>query len=170
MRLFIALEPDEGFRQALAGLQEALLAAGVTGRALESAFLHMTLAFIGEWEDPRAAEAALPRAGTPFPLTLDRLGLFPGAKVLWAGVEESAALSALAERVRTSLSGAGIPYDKKPFVPHITLLRKPVLPEGMLLSGVRVPRVSMTVRDVCLYRSERGARGMEYTPLARGPR
>ena len=47
MRLFAALEPTPDFRNALAALQSRLREAGVTGRYLDSANLHLTLAFIG---------------------------------------------------------------------------------------------------------------------------
>ena len=71
------------------------------------------------------------------------------------------------ETLAEFLAGKGIPFDGKPFCPHITLARKPAVPEGVLLPEIAVPRAAMTVRDVCLYRSDRGANGMEYTVIGR---
>ena len=166
MRLFAGLRPSDEFRTALREVQARLQAAGVSARYLEPSNLHLTLAFIGEW--PEDVSAALPIVEEPFPLVLSGVGLFPEAKVIWAGVGESAALDCLAQKVRDRLTGAGIPFDPKPFVPHITLGRKPVVPEAVDLSGIVVPPAEMTVDDVFLYRSDRGENGMVYSVIGSG--
>ena len=166
MRLFVALEPSPDFRQALAALQSRLQDVGVTGRYLDPSNLHLTLAFIGMWSED--ISMYLPSVQSSFPITLSHLGVFPEAKILWAGVAPSEALNGLAENVRRRLSDAGVPFDRKEFNPHITLARKPVIPEGVHLSGIEVPPASMTVRDVCLYRSDHTERGMAYTVIGRG--
>lgn len=165
MRLFVGLEPAAGVRQALADLQRRLRMAGVEGRYLDPANLHLTLAFIGEW--PQDVTACLPGVETPFDLRLSHIGVFPRAKVLWAGVEPSAALDALAARVRENLSAAGVPFDPQAFNPHITLARKPVLPDEALLTRIRPDPAVMTVREVCLYQSERRESGMAYTVIGK---
>lgn len=163
MRLFIGLRPDPDFRAALAQMQDSLRAAGIAARYLAPENLHLTLAFIGEW----AVDAVPPLpAAEPFRITLSHPGIFPKAKVLWAGVEPSAALDTLAQRVRGILAEAGVPFDPQDFNPHITLARKPLVPEGTDLRTVPVPPASMTVRGVCLYRSERTESGMAYTVIA----
>ena len=165
MRLFTAIQPSPGFRAALTDLQERLRAAGVTGRYREPDGLHLTLAFIGDWPDD--VTEILPAVRRPFSLTLSHLGIFPEANVLWAGVAPSEELEHLAGQVRHSLAEAGIPFDRKRFSPHITLARKPFVPERAVLSEIRVPAVSMIVDGVCLYRSDRGRNGMVYTVIGR---
>ena len=165
MRLFIGLQPSHEFREALAELQEKLKAAGVKGRYLIPSNLHLTLAFIGEW--PENIAEILPIIENPFEITLSHMGLFTNAKVLWAGVKPSAELEALAERVRDVLDERTIPYDHQVFNPHITLVRKPVLPEDDVSFSVEVPRASMAVREVCLYQSVHEADGMRYTVIGR---
>lgn len=164
MRLFIALQPSSAFLTGLAGLQDQLRSAGVAGRYLDPDGLHLTLAFIGEW--PADITAVMPRIRSPFPLVLSHIGVFSRAKVLWAGVEPSEALNALAAQVRQALRDAGIPFDPQPFNPHITLIRKPVLP-GDALPEIGVTPASMTVREICLYRSEHGENGMRYTVVGK---
>ena len=165
MRQFIAIEPSPGFLSALEDLQKQLRAAGVTGRFREPSGLHLTLAFIGEW--PEEVTEFLLEVRKPFPLVLSRLGFFPEANVLWAGVEPSEELEHLAAKVRHVLAEAGIPFDRKKFVPHITLARKPSVPAEVVLSEIPVPRVSMMVEEVCLYRSDPGKNGMVYTVIGR---
>ncbi len=160
MRLFVGLRPSDDFRAALSELQDRLRTAGVTGRFLDPSNLHMTLAFIGEWHED--VLPVLPRIARPFAVTLSHPGLFPEAKVLWAGVEASEALDRLAQHVRHNLAGCGIPFDPKPFYPHITLARKPSVPDGTALSEIEVPPAVMPVDEVCLFRSVHGENGMEY--------
>ena len=163
MRLFVGLRPAETFRAALKGAQDRLRAAGVTGRYLAQANLHLTLAFIGEW--PEDVTPVLPAVTEPFEIELAGPGIFPEAKVLWAGVKPSAALDRLAGEARDRLAVNRIPFDPKPFNPHITLVRKPLLPAGLVLPETVFPAAAMTVKEVCLYRSERGENGMEYTVI-----
>ena len=163
MRLFAAVRPSPGFLSALTVLQERLREAGVTGKYREPDGLHMTLAFIGEW--PEDVTETLPAVLKPFEITLSHLGIFPEANVLWAGVRPSAELDRLAAQVRHRLADAGIPFDRKAFKPHITLARKPFVPERVTLSEIAVPSVSMIVDGVSLYRSDRGKNGMVYTVI-----
>ena len=166
MRLFAAVQPSPGFRSALADLQERLRAAGVTGKYREPDGLHLTLAFIGDW--PEDVTEILPEVGKPFAVTLSHLGIFPEANVLWAGIAPSEELESLAKQVRRCLSDEGIPFDRKRFSPHFTLARKPSVPERVVLSEIAVPKVSMIVDNVCLYRSDRGKNGMVYTVIGSG--
>ena len=163
MRLFIALRPSGEFRAALSVLQDRLREAGVSCRWLSPSGFHMTLAFVGEW--PEDISPFLPAVDPPFSVTLSRIGVFRESKVLWAAPEPSEELGSLAEKVRSSLAENGIPFDPKGFNPHITLVRKPVIPDGVDLSGIEIPKASMIVDEVCLYRSERGENGMEYTVI-----
>ncbi len=164
MRLFVAVEPSPGFLAALTDLQERLRKAGITGGFSDPSGLHMTMAFIGQW--PEDVTEVLPAVEEPFSVTLSHLGIFPEARVLWAGIRPCAELEKLAGQVRQNLEQAGIPFDPRPFNPHITLVRKPFIPEGVELSGIGVPAVSMIVDDVCLYRSAH----REYTVIGRSRR
>ena len=163
MRLFTAIQPSPGFRAALTDLQERLQEAGVTGKYREPDGLHLTLAFIGEW--PEDVTELLPAVRKPFSITLSHLGIYPEANVLWAGIEPCEELDRLAKQVRHSLADAGVLFDRKSFNPHITLARKPFVPEKTVLSEIKVPKISMIVDDVCLYRSDRGKNGMVYTVI-----
>ena len=163
MRLFVGLRPAETFRAALKGAQDRLRAAGVEGRYLDPANLHLTLAFIGEW--PEDVTPVLPAVTEPFEIELAGPGIFPAAKVLWAGVKPSAALDRLAGEARDRLAANRIPFDPKPFNPHITLVRKPSVPAGLDLAKIPVPSASMAVEEVCLYRSDHEENGIVYTVI-----
>ena len=163
MRLFVGLRPSEAFRRALSELQAQLQDAGIAAKYLDPSNLHMTLAFIGEW--PENVVGILPSVEQPFSITLSHIGLFREAKVIWAGVKDSEPLNKLADSVRSNLSAAGVPFDPKPFVPHITLGRKPIVPAAFDLSEIVIPAAEMTVSDVFLYRSDHCENGMVYSVI-----
>ncbi|MBO5556924.1 MAG: RNA 2',3'-cyclic phosphodiesterase [Oscillospiraceae bacterium] len=149
-------------REALCQAQEAMYARGVRGNYTPEENLHLTLAFLG---DCPAAEPVLDALNTvvftPFTLTLDGIGCF--GDLWWAGLEASAPLNAVARRVRRALAESGIPFDRKRFSPHITLLRRATKDAA----GVRLPPAAMAVREISLMRSDRGRNGMIYTELGR---
>ena len=86
---------------------------------------------------------------------------------LYSAYSGEEALNSLAGQVRQALTEAEIPFDRQDFNPHITLVRKPTIPDNLNLSEIHVPQATMVVKDVCLYRSDHGEQGMEYTVIGR---
>lgn len=76
-------------------------------------------------------------------------------------MEDSAPLAAIVRRIRRALGDAGIPFDRKRFSPHITLIRRA---DGRM-PGINVEKVEMTVSGISLMRSDRGRNGMIYTEI-----
>ena len=166
MRLFIAITLDEEMKDALSEFQEDLYSLGVRGNYTSMGNLHLTLAFIGEYSDTEAVmeamEASLPE---PAVLSLDGVGSF--GKLWWIGLKKDESLFANSRRLRRSLSDAGIPFDRKRFSPHITLVRKPVCRDEKVLASLTVPPTQMKVDYISLMRSDRGKSGMIYSELGR---
>jgi 2'-5' RNA ligase len=142
LRLFFALWPDAAARAALAQYARAAQAV-CGGRPMRPANLHFTLAFIGDVDAVRldaildAAAAVAPRR---LVLDVDRVEYWRHNSIVCAGAGTvPAALAALARDLRAVLDAAGVRYDRKRFVPHVTLLRDagPVPPPS--LAPVRWP-------------------------------
>lgn len=138
MRTFIALELPQGFADEVAGLARQLSAA-VDGRFSPRENYHLTLAFLGEIGEAQARDAistldAACAGCKPPVLRPEGLGHFgkPSDATLWMGISPVPELLALAERVREGLAAKGLPFDAKPFRPHITLARRVRLPKGRL--------------------------------------
>ena len=160
MRLFLAVNLSPEMKNALTDVQRAMYDRGVRGNFTPAENLHLTLAFIGEYPSADAVMDALSGVTfTPFDLQLDGVGRF--GDLWWAGLRESAALAAIVRRVRRALAEGGIPFDRKHFNPHVTLLRK----ASRDAAGVAIAPVSMTVRAVSLMSSRRGRNGMIYTEV-----
>ena len=164
MRLFIAIQLSDSMKDALIHTQNAMFDHGVRGRYTGEENLHLTLAFIGEYPDAALVLEALSEvAFSPFDLTLEGLGCF--GDLWWVGIQKSAPLDALVRRVRRALSESDIPFDRKRFSPHITLIRKA---KGEM-PGLRFAPESMLVERISLMRSDRGKNGMIYTELGTVP-
>ena len=136
---------------------------------MRSENIHLTLAFLG------ATDAALLHAivecaravrVTPFALALDRAVYWKHNRIVWCGPEEEPqALTALVEDLRARLSAAGIRYDPKAFVSHVTLVRK----SSGLVAAPRWAPLAWEVRDFALVRSVPIDGGVRYEVLQRFP-
>ena len=160
MRLFVSINLSDEMKDALITAQDELYDRGVRGNFTSEENMHLTLAFIGEYPDAEPVLDALSAVSfTPFEITLEGMGCF--GDLWWAGIQDSPALAAVVRRVRRALAENGIPFDRKRFSPHITLIRK----ASGKMPGIRMQPVSMTVSAVSLMRSDRGKKGMIYTEL-----
>ena len=161
MRLFIAIKLDDNMVEALSDYLDDMRAAGVRGNFTKPENIHITLAFIGEYGNPQDVLDVMAETDfSAFDISLDRTGDF--GELFWAGISDNPALASYVKRLRKGLADAGIPFDRKKFSPHITLVRKPIYkhwhPENPPKGHMRVERIS-------LMKSERGKNGMIYTEL-----
>ena len=163
MRLFIAIPLSNTAKDAVRRIQNTFRTAGVRGNYTSPENLHLTLAFIGEYGDPDEVLDALETVEfEPLPLMMDRLGRFDD--LWWTGFADSPELNALVKRLRRALAEAGIPYDRKKFMPHVTILRRADVPSRDHLPQAQ-PAQRMMAERVVLYCSTRGKNGMIYTEL-----
>ncbi|MBR4210811.1 MAG: RNA 2',3'-cyclic phosphodiesterase [Oscillibacter sp.] len=164
MRLFIAIRLSDEIRSGLAEVQSFLRNRGVSGNFTRPENLHLTLAFIGEYADPESvldAMRGVPFA--PFSVRLDGFGSF--GDLYWCGIGGDNGLSAYVKRLRRALAENGIPFDRKKFSPHITLIRKASFDRNRGFPGLTVPDASMEAERVSLMRSDRAKSGMVYTEI-----
>lgn len=169
MRTFIALEPPEPFSDGIAALARQLQAA-VKGRFLPRETYHLTLAFIGEGGEAEVAAAmeameAACAGASPVPLRSDGTGTFGRANdaTLWLGIALCPELERLAARLRDELRARDVPFDGKPFKPHVTLARRAHLPK-MQLPALAFPRDTEAAR-ITLFKSTLDRTGATYKPL-----
>lgn len=162
MRLFIAIGLSKEMKNALLDAQKQLRLGGVRGNYTPEENLHLTVAFIGDYPDPEQVMDVLETVSfTPFELSLQGFGNF--GNLWWAGLEDSPALQAVVRRIRRALADHQIPFDRKNFRPHITLIRKAKAILGM--PAVELKNAQMSVETISLLRSDRGRNGMIYTEI-----
>lgn len=160
MRLFIAILPSDEMKESLIDIQNNMYEHDIRGYYTTEENLHLTLAFIGEYGDPEKIMDILSEIEfEPFEIELDELGCFDD--LWWVGIKQSNPLEVLVNRIRRALAKADIPYDKKSFMPHITLIRK----AAGQLQWIQSESAVMEVSTISLMRSDRGKNGMIYTEI-----
>ena len=148
MRLFAAVQLSDELKKPLTGAMHDMKKLGVKGDYVPMQNLHLTLAFIGETDHPGDVKAAFREISyKPFRLTLSDMGTF--GDVLYVGVKGNQGLSGAAKAVRDALDGAGISYDKKKFMPHITIIRK----VNGKWQQASAPKGEMMVKKISLMKS-----------------
>lgn len=161
MRLFIAIRLSDDMKKALVTCMHDLKKQGVEGNYVPAQNLHMTLAFLGEYDDPAKVKEVIRKVPLPeFRLALSEKGNF--GNILWAGVKGNQKLKTYVKDLRAALAAEGIPFDKEKFVPHITLIRKVSAKNPY---QVHLPKADMTVRKASLMRSEQKNGKMVYKEL-----
>ena len=191
MRLFIALDIDDGIRERISRFVEGVQGFAPDVRWVKPESLHVTLKFIGE--QPESAVEQIKStlriiSATTTEIHFRGYGFFPTAKsarVFWVGMETGPQLASLAAVIDERIAPLGIPKEDRAFSPHLTLARGPGgsgsprwrkgdgpnrafqhLQEK--LASVPTPEFgTMTPREFFLYQSQLSPKGSKYTKLER---
>ena len=180
MRLFLAVNLPDDVRDGVASATQRARATHPGVAWVQPSLLHLTVKFIGERNAelvPRVVDAARAAAAAvaPFESALAGGGAFPNfraPRVVWIGMANASPLVALAARLDAALVPLGIPAERRPFRPHLTLgrVRRALSPdegEGLAremraLAG----RWPLPITHVDLMRSELSSAGPRYTSVA----
>jgi RNA 2',3'-cyclic 3'-phosphodiesterase len=181
IRAFVALELDTASLRRVIRVADCLRTGSGAPSATwtPAAKVHVTLTFLGSVSLDRAeplakALARLAEEGPPKSCAI-RLGAFPDveeARIIVVELkDETGALARLAEKVDRSARKLGVPADERPFRPHVTLarLKRPYDARRWLRQDIAEAAGECAASSITLFRSDLGAEGSEYTPLARLP-
>ena len=170
-RLFVAIRPPEDIVDLLVDAMDD----GPSLRWVPADNLHLTLRFIGEVERPVAEDIARSldavRADR-FTIGLSGIGCFQqrSGGALWAGIEPSSPVAALAAKVEQVCKSAGCEPERRAFHPHITLARfgrgsRPNV-EPFLRRRVALSSAPFEVAAFTLYESQLSRHGAHYEAIA----
>ena len=170
MRVFFSIWPDAAVRDELdaaAGKLHELWG----GRRTRADTLHLTLVFVGEIAVNRLPNLLAAAAGVSAPkfeILFDRSYCWQHNHIAHLGASQlPPALLELVRQLETRLDVAGISFDRRPYVPHITLLRKAdclAQIENPALAPIRWP-----ARDLVLVRSSLRSGGALYEQIGLWP-
>lgn len=180
MRLFLAIDLPAAERTRLARVIARLAQSELPVRWAEPESLHITLKFLGETPEARVDEiaAASARAASgcdPFDVVMAGVGAFPSLHrpgVFWIGIEKSARLLHLRQRIEAELSELGFEREAKPFSPHLTIGRvrkqqRVARTDWDRIAGGLVYNGVVRVESVDLMRSRPGAHGARYETISK---
>jgi len=130
MRLFVALEISEAVRENLATIRNSFPSIDSRVRWVRPQNFHVTLKFIGSVPTEKVQAIIEALRGVSL---VDRvqvcfrgLGWYLNARtglILWATIEDSKSLAALATSIDRRLAPLGIAPENRSFMPHLTLAR-----------------------------------------------
>lgn len=184
VRLFAAVEVPEEALDAVAAAIVPVRARIPHARWLPRISWHITLAFLGPTPEDRlaavtavlgaAASGAQVEASGAFS-RLTGLGAFPSparARVIWVGLDDAGgALASLAGTLAAGLAELGVPQERRPWRPHLSVARLRV-PEGVgpaLASAGPIDTPGFRVSEIVLFQSHLRPQGPVYEALGRFP-
>jgi len=186
LRLFVAVDLPDPVRMLVQRVSHEFAPHVQVLKPVRSDLLHITLRFLGNVAQERAAivERAVHSAAQPstaFTLTVSGLGAFPNGRaprILWMGIERDAgygALEALASQVDRALVSEGFQFTPSRFSPHITFgrtrdriskeQRSAIVETLQRVQALGPDPISFTVQKITVVRSELLASGPHYIPL-----
>ncbi len=174
LRLFVAVDIPEEHKTALLKAQKAF--PGLPW--ISARQIHLTMRFIGEVDVDqfdRVTGCLNDVSASQFTLRPDGTGFFPDAakpSIFWFGLQESAELLALKQKVDAVLKSAiGLTPEARGFVPHVTLLRFKSRPDDELIASFSAKFSSLglpefSVSAFSLYSSQLSNSGAIYVKEA----
>ncbi|NLY72972.1 MAG: RNA 2',3'-cyclic phosphodiesterase [Tissierellia bacterium] len=165
MRVFLALDISENWKREIFEVQNQLLKKAFRARPIARENLHLTMQFIGDISDPVSLIHVLDELPLNGIKLLPRgLASFkrPREELVYLELEETRELLEFNKQVRRALDSIGQVYDKKKFLPHISIMRGVEFEEGFSLEQVDINLDSLEVKSLKLYESKLGPRGASY--------
>ena len=166
-RLFFALCPDTAiqarFERAAKMLQQTC-----GGKLTPCENMHLTLVFLGNIPAGRVDEVRLvaKRLSAPaFKLDFNQLGCWKRQQIGWSAPSEAPqALFDLVAKLRQGLTAAGFVTEGRPYLPHVTLLRKAKCGDDFPVGG---DSIEWSAREFVLVNSTQSTHGSEYKIVGR---
>ena len=162
-RIFFALWPPEASATALAAWA-AQVQKQTGGRCTPFERIHLTLAFLGDADADKAAEAARTVSARAHALPIEEGRYWKQNAIVWAGPRQAPPpLALLVERLQLELYRREFIMERRPFAAHVTLIRKASRPAAL----PPLPAVEWPVREFVLVQSRISGEGPTYTPIKR---
>ncbi len=168
LRVFFALWPAPPLRAQLSALAGRLHET-LGGRRMRADTLHLTLVFIGDVEVVRLPELLelASKVRTPVcDIDFDRVACWRRNHIAHLGASQVPdALMELVRQLEAGLDQAGVVFDRRPYVPHVTLLRN----ADCTKENPASEPILWSTRDFVLVTSSLRSEGAHYQELSRWP-
>jgi 2'-5' RNA ligase len=189
VRLFVGVELEDSARARCAAAARDVAVrlrharSSIPVRWIPEENLHITLAFLGEVSEERAA-AVIDRLGGPWPVAafsvdVAGVGAFPPSgpiRVFWLGIPSGAdRLVRIYGELTARLAALGFETETRPYHPHITIGRAKAASSSAsrkaraVLGAAEIHAGSSRVKSVTVFESRLSSAGARYEPLLRVP-
>ena len=173
MRVFIGLPIPDVLKHEFHMIQKDVMKQSIKGHWTKSNNLHLTMLFIGDMNErdiEKLNEAlSIELKGLPsFAIQTGDLGDFERENdyIVWVGIHKGIKkLSFLFNQIRETVQHLDIPYDDKPFKPHITLARQVRYEDNFSIKSIHITPHIMHVNQIHFYQSSSIDGELIYTPL-----
>ncbi|MEL7642501.1 MAG: RNA 2',3'-cyclic phosphodiesterase [bacterium] len=182
VRAFIALPLPETTTRQLGQLVSDLKSHAPRGlRWVDPGNIHLTLTFLGDTPLEKITQVAALLADAAVSqvapvVQFNSLGAFPNAarmRVFWLGLHPSPAINDVYTKVNLACKKCQLPYDDRPYVPHLTLARVPdtfsqverSLASALLQQHSPFGEVPVVLKKLVIFKSDLKPGGAVYTPL-----
>lgn len=180
IRAFVAIALPEDVQLRLGEISQRLFKLRLDARFVTSGAIHLTLKFLGNIEEGKVEKLGEVMQESvqgipPFDVEIRALGVFPHPakpRVVWVGVDGGKELPELHRKIEIHLEKLGFARERRPFHPHLTLLRLKSpknwreLTRFVAEEGPHQRAGVVAVRAVHLYQSTLRPHGAVYTKLA----
>ncbi len=164
MRAFIALEIPEQIKQTVEKIQQELKQSGFQAHWVKPKTAHLTLAFLGSITSDkiRVIEKILKEVACqikPVKIQLYKIDFFPSLnkrEIIFVNLKgELGKLNALSLKIRRRLKEAGIYFDEKKFVAHLTLGRIKNHQNNLeKINKIKFKRIKFVAKKISLIKSQ----------------
>ena len=184
IRSFLAFDLPEGMRDTVSRISSELRPLLPRARWVRTDNIHLTVVFLGQIPESSieditgVAKSACDRYG-PFDIALKGVGVFSGVRnprVLWVGLQaDLERMSHFRNALQRKLRPFGVPEEKRPFRPHLTLCRfkkgtRGGAPLAKILDAYKdFSGPFYRLRRFFLFKSDLTPTGSIYTELAQWP-
>ena len=145
--------------------QADLLEAICGGRAVKIQHIHLTLLFLGNvaFRQIEALRQSMQDVSAKeFEFNLEEICYWKHNQIFYIQPKQfPAELFSLVDSLKGAVSAAGFLFDKRPYKPHITLIRKAIHAEKIYLDNP----IKWHVNEWSLIHSKQTVNGMDYIPL-----
>ena len=170
-RLFFALWPDLATQRQLGSAVEQMrLDVLCGGRKTKLENIHLTLVFLGDVDTARlpllrqVADGITESKTGAFDFTIEEIGYWRHNRIVYLAPREvPAELIQLVSILEDGVSNAGFSVERRPYAPHITLMRNALCRNLPELSAP----IAWQAREWLLVKSEQTSGGSVYAPVGR---
>ena len=175
MKVFVGVNSPLQIKEEIVLIQQQLERLEIKARWVKPEVAHLTVVFLGSIKENhvKTVETILAdstRKVSQISLTLSKVEAFPNLRrattVILSLDGEIKRLEGLTQKIREGLKAKGLPFDTKPFIPHLTLgrLRKRQnLTE--IAAKIKIKSAKFVFKELILFESKTFTEGPEYRKI-----